>query len=93
MSRAITTRLVRKGDHTELSATWEPYTVAPGEPDIYGHVLRRHIGYVEWEITAGPHGEPLAWGVTLTKSGAWIEATVAACRRDIIDRAREQARR
>jgi hypothetical protein len=55
--------------------------LVPGErgPDIYAHV-RRHGLRVEWEITAGPTGEPLAWGITWTRGGANVEAIAAAHR-------------
>lgn len=46
-------------------------------PDIYGTVRRRGL-HVDWEIHAGPTGEPLAWGRTWTKGGAWVEAIAAA---------------
>lgn len=50
-----------------------------GEPDIYAHVARRGL-HVDWEITAGTFGEPLAWGRTWTVAGARIEAIAAAHR-------------
>lgn len=48
-------------------------------PDIYAHV-QRHGLHVDWEITAGPTGEPYAWGRTWTKGGADVEAIAAAHR-------------
>jgi hypothetical protein len=62
---AVSTRLLHYG--------------AGDEPDIYGHVLRDGL-HVRWEITAGKTGEPLAWGRTWTKGGAWVEAIHAAYR-------------
>lgn len=50
-----------------------------GEPDIFAHVARRGLA-VDWEITAGKYGEPLAWGRTWTRGGAWVEAIAAAHR-------------
>jgi hypothetical protein len=46
-------------------------------PDIYAHVQRRGL-HVEWEITAGPTGEPLASGETWTRGGANVAAIAAA---------------
>lgn len=69
---AVTTRAVRFGS----------YSLTPGghdEPDIYGHVVRKGLR-VHWEITAGPRGEPIAWGRTFTRGGAWVEAIAAAHR-------------
>jgi hypothetical protein len=48
-------------------------------PDIYATVRRRGLR-VDWEIHAGPTGEPYAWGRTWTQGGADVEAIAAAHR-------------
>jgi hypothetical protein len=48
-------------------------------PDIFATVRRRGL-HVDWEITAGPTGEPYAWGRTWTVGGAKAEANAAAHR-------------
>jgi hypothetical protein len=48
-------------------------------PDIFATVRRRGL-HVDWEITAGPTGEPYAWGRTWTQGGADVEAIRAAHR-------------
>jgi len=75
---AKSTFLVRSGMSPTVTA--DGYLV-PGErgPDIYATV-QRHGLHVEWEITAGPTGEPLAWGITWTRGGANVEAIAAAHR-------------
>ena len=73
---------------TYLARSGMSFTVAadgalvPAErgPDIYAHVQRRGFMHVEWEITAGLSGEPLAWGTTWTRGGANAEAIAAAHR-------------
>lgn len=72
--------LVRSGQYSLAN---DPDTGLPrlgaGEPDIFAHVARRGW-HVDWEITAGPTGEPLAWGRTWTVAGARVEAIRVAHR-------------
>lgn len=73
------TYLVRSGISPTVTADDQ---LVPGErgPEIWAHVQRVGFLHVEWEITAGPTGEPRAWGTTLTKWGADLEAKAAAHR-------------
>lgn len=75
---ATSTFLVRSGISMVVAADG---ALVPGErgPSIYAHV-RRRVLRVGWEITAGPAGEPLAWGITWTRGGAKVEAIAAAYR-------------
>lgn len=68
--------------HDGRSVVWtaDNRLVTTGSPHIYGTVRRRGVLSVDWEITAGPTGEPLAWGRTWTRGGAWVEASAAAHR-------------
>lgn len=74
----VETYLVRHGRNAVWTAD-DRYVVTDG-PDIYATLRRAGFLHVEWEITAGPAGEPLAWGTTLTWSGADVEARAAAHR-------------
>lgn len=74
------TRLLRYGLYAVITAAEELVYGAGDEPDIYGTVRRRGPLSVDWEITAGPTGEPLAWGRTWTRGGAWVAASAAAHR-------------
>lgn len=75
------TFLVRSGMSPTVTADGE---LVPGKrgPDIYATVRRRGLR-VDWEITAGPTGEPYAWGRTWTEGGADVSAICAAHRRDL----------
>lgn len=80
--------MVRSGQY---SLAPDPETGLPrlgaGEPDIFAHVDRRGW-HVEWEITAGTFGEPLAWGRTWTVGGARVEAIAAAHKPSLLRGAR-----
>lgn len=74
---AVSTTLVRTGDHQTYSAAEEPYRENAGQPGIYAH--RARSGFtVYWHITAGKHGRTLAKGTTWTLGGALTKATAAA---------------
>lgn len=72
------TRLLHDGRSIVYTAD-ERLVITEG-PGVYGTVRRRGPLSVDWEITAGPTGEPLAWGRTWTRGGAWVEASAAAHR-------------
>jgi hypothetical protein len=82
---AKTSQVLRYGKFNTVAATGEFYGYGD-EPDIWGHVTRRGLFRWEWEITAGPTGEPLAWGITWTRGGANVEA-IAAAHRPGVDKA------
>lgn len=75
---APTVRVVLRGAY---SAALDPETGLPrydaGQPDLCARI-QRHGLHVEWSLTAGEVGPELAFGVTLTKGGAEVEATAAA---------------
>ena len=74
---AVSSRLLRYGRFAVTTAADELFYGGIDEPDTYGHVTRD--GWrVRWGITAGRCGEPLAWGRTWTKGGAWASASAAA---------------
>jgi hypothetical protein len=76
---AVSTRLLHYGRFAVFTADNRLVYAANDAPDIYGHVWRGRR-YAWWEITAGKTGEPLAWGRTWTKGGAWVKAIRAAHR-------------
>lgn len=72
----VETYLVRHGRSFTYTADYRP--VLTEGPDIYATLRRAGFLHVEWEVTAGRTGEPLAFGSTLTWSGADLEARCAA---------------
>jgi hypothetical protein len=82
---AVSSTVVRHGRQSVYTAD-ERY-VETREPDIWAHLYRDGL-HVEWEITAGPYGEALAWGRTWTKGGARWKAFAAAQRPGILGGAR-----
>jgi hypothetical protein len=84
---AVSSTVVRYGHYNTHPATGEVYGYGD-EPDIWAHVCRSAPLSVDWEITAGKYGEPLAWGRTWTKGGARWKAFCAAQRPGILGGAR-----
>lgn len=79
---AVSTTLVRTGDHQTYSAAEEPYRENAGQPPIYAH--RRRDGLtVHWHITAGKTGPKLAEGTAWSLGRALTKAIVAAHRRSL----------
>lgn len=82
----MTTLLVRAGERTDTSATYEPVTYRPGQPDVYADIERsdrlvwRRWDWTIWSTTGSVETE-WAYGSAWTHDGAVARATAAAHRR------------
>jgi hypothetical protein len=80
---AVVSRCLRYGRYNTNASTYEIYDNGD-EPEIWGHVQRKGFLHWDWEITAGPRGEVLAFGSKRTKGGAWDAAICASQRPGIL---------
>jgi hypothetical protein len=74
-----TTTLVRSGMCPTVTADGVLVLGKRG-PDIYARVEKTGFMHWEWEIFAGPYGEPYDWGSKRTKGDALVAAIAAAHR-------------